>query len=119
MKFENIKRLEPVDPNEVCLKDVNPIVQVLKAKETEAWMKGHKLMALAYSDAKIMIEEAPRIGAAEFVKQETGKTIQELAEELPLYEILQLIDKLYYEYQRFANTAPVKYPCKMEVPDSE
>ena len=109
MNFDAIKYLGPVDPNEVCLKDVNPIIEVLKEKETEARKKGHKLMYFAYCEARHMLEDSPKVGAEEFIKMQTGKTIRELAGELNLHEVLNLIDKLYYEYQLY----------KMEVNDSE
>lgn len=96
MKIENLK---PVDPNEVCLKDVNPIIEELKKRKHEARKENAMDMYIAFSEAINMLEDAQRIGAAEFVRQETGKTIRELSEELPLYEILKLIDKLYYVYQ--------------------
>lgn len=96
MKIENMKS---VDPNEVCLKDINPILQVLKKREEEALEKGQSNMYTAYYDVRHLLEDAPRIGATEFVRLETGKTIRELSEELPLHEILRLIEKLYYAYQ--------------------
>ena len=99
MNFDEIKKFEPVNPNEVCLKNVTPIIEVLKEKETEARKQGRKLMYFAYCEARHMLENSPKVGAEEFVRMQTGKTIRELAKELSLHEVLNLVDKLYYEYQ--------------------
>ena len=109
MNFDAIKYLGPVDPNEACLKDVNPIIEVLKKRKEEAKKENTLDAYIAFGEVISMLEFAPRIGAEEFVKMQTGKTLRELAEELPLHEVLKLIDKLYYEYQLY----------KVEVNDSE
>ena len=99
MNFDAIKYLGSVDPNEVCLKDVNPIIEVLKKRKERAKKENTLDAYIAFGEVISMLEFAPRIGAEEFVKMQTGKTLRELAEELPLHEVLNLIDKLYYEYQ--------------------
>lgn len=109
MNFDAIKYLGPVDPNEVCLKDVNPIIEVLKKRKERAKKENTLDAYIAFGEVISMLEFAPRIGAEEFVKMQTGKTLRELVEELPLHEVLKLIDKLYYEYQLY----------KMEVAESE
>lgn len=109
MNFDAIKYLGPVDPNEVCLKDVNPIIEVLKKRKEKAKKENTLDAYIAFGEVISMLEFAPRIGAEEFVKMQTGKTLRELAKELPLHEVLKLIDKLYYEYQLY----------KMEVNGSE
>lgn len=109
MNFDAIKYLGPVNPNEVCLKDVNPIIEVLKKRKEKAKKENTLDAYIAFGEVISMLEFAPRIGAEEFVKMQTGKTLRELAEELPLHEVLKLIDKLYYEYQLY----------KVEVNDSE
>lgn len=89
--------MTPVDPNEVCLKDVGPIIQQLMAMEEMAMrkstLKGH---AIGIRSAIDIIQQAPRVGAREFVQLETGKTLEQLCNELSLAQVLCLVEKLYY-----------------------